>query len=245
MKKDDNPIKVSLFGAGGKMGAEVAFVLQYETGFELTNLIERPEHPAVGTELCGGRISDNPFDLQLEGTVFCDFTNSKTAVKNTALAAELKCPILIGATGFNLEESVYLESLGEKIPIMVAPNLSRGVDLLYRLAEVAADTVGDAFQVEIIEAHHRWKEDSPSGTARELSKVLREHGDYGEIPVHSIRMGDITGEHRLIFAAEGEMVEIIHRAASRRAFAKGVPAALKFLADANPGHYSFKQALES
>ncbi|NQS97737.1 MAG: hypothetical protein HQ591_04725 [candidate division Zixibacteria bacterium] len=243
MQYKDTIIKVSLFGASGRMGKEVANALQDESDFQIRNLIEKKDHPSVGSILFDVKISGTPFDLPLADTVFCDFTDNEAAVKNAALAAEMECPILISSTGFSREKLDYLHNLGEKIPVMIAPNLSRGVDLLYRLTELSAKAVGDDFEVEIMEAHHKWKMDAPSGTARELVRILEKFGAYQKIPTHSLRMGDIVGEHRLIFGGEGETISIVHRAHSRRAFAKGAPAALRFLAKAIPGVYNFRQAL--
>jgi 4-hydroxy-tetrahydrodipicolinate reductase len=110
--------------------------------------------------------------------------------------------------------------------------------------EIAAKTVGEMFEVEIIEAHHKWKRDKPSGTAKKIVEILCQDGDFADIPIHSLRLGDIPGEHYILFSGEGETLQIIHRAHSRRAFARGVPPALRFLAHAKPGCYSFRQALE-
>jgi len=235
-------IRVSLFGAAGKMGSEALKALAAEPGFELVNLIERPEHPAIGSIVQGIRISGNPYELPLAGTVFCDFTNAESAVKNAALAAEMECPILIGATGFKAEQMDFLLSLGEKIPIMLAANLSRGVNLLYRLVEYAAPYLCGDFQVSVVETHHKWKKDAPSGTAAEILRILKEKG-FAQAEVHSLRMGDVTGEHQVIFSGEGESIILQHRAHSRLAFARGVIPALKFLASAKPGCYSFSEAL--
>ena len=237
-------VKVSIFGAAGRMGSESAIVACEEPGLEIVNLIEHADHPAVGSSLFGIEISGDPFGLPLAGTVFCDFTLAGAAVKNAALAAELECPILIGATGFTDEQLEYLEIISRKIPLMTAPNLSRGVNLLYELTAAAARKLQGDFEVEVVETHHRMKKDAPSGTAKAILQVLNNTGIPG-VPAHSLRMGDVTGEHRVIFGGEGESIEIIHRAQSRRAFAKGVIPAVKFLAQAGPGCYSFRDALLS
>lgn len=236
-------IKISLFGAGGRMGGEVAELLADTPGFELSNLIERPGHPLVGNILFGCVVSDQPYNLPLQDSVFCDFTIAGAAVKNAALAVEKNCPILIGATGFNEEQQIYLARVSEKIPLMLAPNLSRGISVMKELAARTAKLLGDDFGAEVIETHHKWKKDAPSGTAVDLVKALKDCGIKGDVLTHSLRLGDIIGEHRIVFAGEGESLEIIHRAYSRRAFATGVPPAVRFLAEATPGLYSFQQAL--
>ena len=244
MNSQSDKIRVSLFGAAGRMGSEVALILQQEKDCEIINLIEHPDHPAAGSFLFGLEVSGDPYDLPLAGTIFCDFTLPDAAVKNAALAAELECPILIGSTGFITEQLVYLENLGKKIPVLLAPNLSRGVNLLYRLVETAAKALAGDFEVEVIEIHHHKKQDAPSGTAKEIIRIIEKTG-ISHVPAHSLRMGDITGEHNVIFGGEGESLQIIHRAQSRKAFAKGVIPALSFLSKAGAGFYSFTDALNT
>ncbi|MBC8204555.1 4-hydroxy-tetrahydrodipicolinate reductase [bacterium] len=240
----DNPIKVTLFGAGGRMGGETAELLSSSPEFRLVNLIERKSHPLIGSELYGCIVSDNPDSLPMKGTIFCDFTLAEAAVKNAETALIHNCPILIGATGFNEEQFNRIERISESIPVMLASNLSRGISVMKKLAARTAYLLGEDFGAEIVEMHHKWKKDAPSGTAKELLKLLKDHGIKGEVPTHYIRLGDIVGEHRIIFACEGETIEIIHRAHSRKAFAQGVPLALKFLAEAEPGLHSFQKAVE-
>jgi len=226
------------------MGSETLSLLKEEPDFELVNLLERSDHPLVGSTLYDVIISSDPYKLDLTGTVFCDFTTPHSSIKYASLAAELGCPILIGSTGFTPEEYVFLENLSVKIPVMIAPNLSRGVDLLYRLTEVASRVLKNDFDAEIVETHHKWKKDAPSGTAKALKKIIKDISFVPDVSTHSLRMGDITGEHRIIFAGEGETLEITHKATSRRAFARGVPIALRFLSKAKNGLYSFRDGLE-
>lgn len=235
-------IKVSLFGAGGRMGKEVADILQAEEGYELVNLIEHPDHPSVGGKVYDIPVNGDPYNLPLAGTVFCDFTLAEAAVRNCALAAELECPILIGATGFTVEQQRYMEELGNKIPIMIASNLSRGINLLYALIEKAAKVLSEGYEAGVVETHHKWKQDSPSGTAKEMLRIMEDSG-FEDVSAHSLRMGDITGEHLIQFSSEGETIQLVHRAHSRKAFARGVIPALKFLNNAKPGLYSFREAL--
>jgi 4-hydroxy-tetrahydrodipicolinate reductase len=192
----------------------------------------------------GVPLIDKIDNLTLQGTVFCDFTNSESTIKNADLAAQFLCPMLIGATGFNEDQKRSLTDFSTKIPLMIAPNLSIGVNLLFLLIEQIAKNAGDNFEAELIEAHHKAKRDAPSGTAKEIIRLLQLQGGFSKAQVHSIRMGDIPGEHRLLLSTEGELLEISHSARSRRAFAKGVPIALRFLSKIKkPGLYNFRQAL--
>ncbi len=235
-------IRVTLFGAAGRMGGEAILMIQGEQNMEIAHLLEHPNHPSVGSNLFGIEVKGDPYELALAGTIFCDFTSAKAALKNAALAAELGCPILIGSTGFDSEQLNYLESLSEKIPVMFAPNLSKGVNLLYELVKMTAEKLGIDYDAEIVEIHHKWKKDAPSGTANEIIHLLKNAG-YKNVNHHSLRMGDIIGEHCVIFAGEGETLLITHRAQSRKAFAKGVIPAIKYLALAKPGWHSIKDAL--
>jgi len=244
MPSPSDHIKISLFGAAGRMGSEVAAVLTDEPGFHLVNLIEHASHPAVGASVGGIKIFGSPEGLPLAGTIFCDFTLPDAVVKNAALAAELKCPLLIGATGFTAQQQQLLENLGDKIPVMIAPNLSRGINLLNQLIELAASKLAGSFEVEVVETHHKMKQDAPSGTAKNIVGIIKNAG-IPDVPAHSLRIGDVTGEHQVIFGGVGESIQIIHRAQSRRAFASGVIPAARFLASAAPGCYSFSDALNS
>lgn len=237
-------IRVALFGGGGKVGGETAVVLTNAPDMELAFILETAGHPLSGKKIGGAEVITDISRIDFKGTVFVDFTNAESAVKNAELAARFSCPILIGTTGLSGEQIDNLKKLSSSIPIMSASNLSKGINMLYGLLAEAGRKLGSDYQVEIVELHHKWKKDAPSGTAKEMVKVLKDSG-YPEVPTHSIRAGDIIGEHQVIFSTEGETITITHRAHSRKAFAQGVIPAVKFLYGAKPGMYIFRDALEA
>lgn len=196
------------------------------------------------------------------GCVIIDFTHHTATPEFVAAAVKAKAGIVIGTTGFSDTELKKIHTASKSIPIVLAPNMSIGVNLLFCLSQVVATTLRENFDVEIIEKHHRRKKDSPSGTAARLAEVIAEakgldlkkvarhgrHGDVGErtpseIGIHAVRGGDYIGEHTVLFAGEGETIEIGHRASDRNIFAKGAVLAAKWLVRAKPGLYDMQDVL--
>lgn len=196
----------------------------------------------------------------LDGVI--DFSSPAASVRCVELALAAGKPLVIGTTGLSAEQRTRVEAAGAHIPLLVSPNMSVGVNLLFRLAEIAAATLGKDFDVEVFEAHHRFKKDAPSGTAKRLidivkssskrlstaseaydrSRGLVERGDE-EIGVMTLRGGDIVGEHTLYFVGMGERLELTHRAQSRDILSRGAVKALEFLIGRKPGLYSMFDVL--
>ncbi len=170
--------------------------------------------------------------------------------------------LVIGTTGFNENEKMIIHEAAKKIPVLFAPNMSIGVNLLFKLTEIAAKSLPDGYDVEVFEAHHRFKKDSPSGTARRLIEILKKnilrlnkadevHGREGiigerkdnELGVQVLRGGDIVGEHTVFLVGKGERIELTHRAANRDNFAEGAVLGLEFIAGKEPGLYSMNDVL--
>ena len=179
------------------------------------------------------------------------------------LDAALRCEksIVIGTTGFSAEQKEIISQAGEKIRCVFAPNMSVGVNVLFKIAEDVSKTLGDAYDVEIVEAHHKFKKDAPSGTAVQLSEIIADSldrdidqvGVYGrqgiaertpkEIGIHTVRAGDIVGEHRVLYGGMGETLELFHRAQSRETFARGSIRAAKWVVNQSPGLYDMQDVL--
>ena len=241
------PTKIFVTGANGRMGQRVIACAN-----------EDPEIEVAGTLEIDQAIREH---LQSWMTII-DFT-IHTATPNLAeVAAELGCPMVIGTTGFTYKERDVILAASKTIPIVMTPNMSVGVNLLFTLTQMVSSVLGEGYDVEIIEKHHRHKKDSPSGTAAHLAEIIAKakdkldldlikygrHGNHAErtadeIGVHSIRGGDFVGEHTVIFAGEGETVEITHKANSRDIFAKGALRAAKWAANASPGFYQMQDVL--
>jgi 4-hydroxy-tetrahydrodipicolinate reductase len=254
-------VKVAVIGAAGRMGREVCRAALETDGVELAGGAVEPGAPELGAdlgELCGfggigiAATEDPPENAE----VLVEFTTPEATVAHLAYGK----PAVIGTTGLNEEQRKEVERTAARVPIVLAPNMSVGVNLLRELVrELSAKLSG--YDVEVVEAHHRNKKDAPSGTALLLARAAAEgrgqrleevavYGregvaprEEGEIGIHALRGGAVVGEHRLIFYGLGEEVEVAHRALSRRTFADGALRAARFAASAQPGLYSVRDVL--
>lgn len=252
------------------MGGAVVRLIQQTPSVKLIGAIDRPGSSRVGKDAgevagvgkLGVRISDRiePF---LKGSVaIIDFTNPAASLKYLRVAAMQKIPIVIGTTGFTSRQLSKIQWLSHRTPTLVSSNMSVGVNLLLSLLGRVAKTLGEGYDVEIVEAHHRFKKDAPSGTALALGRAVAESlrrdldregvcgrkgiiGERGkeEIGLLSVRAGDIVGEHTVIFGGLGERVEFIHRAHSRDTFARGAIRAAQWLVKQKKGLYSMQDVL--
>jgi 4-hydroxy-tetrahydrodipicolinate reductase len=244
------------------MGRELCRAALDTEGIELVGGTEEPGAPELGTdlgELCGAGKQDIAAteDPPEEAEVLVEFTTPEATVEHLSYGK----PVVIGTTGLSEKQRAKVQEASEDVPLVLAPNMSVGVNLLRELVrELSAKLSG--YDVEVIEAHHRNKKDAPSGTALLLARAAAEgqgqnldevavYGregvtprEEGEIGIHALRGGAVVGEHRLIFYGLGEEVEVIHRALSRRTFADGALRAARFVADAGPGLYSIQDVLE-
>jgi 4-hydroxy-tetrahydrodipicolinate reductase len=255
-------IRIAIIGAAGRMGRELCRAALETEGIELVGGTEASGSPALSAdlgELCGaGKIGvttteDPPEDAE----VLIEFTTPEATVEHLSY----RKPVVIGTTGLSEEQRTEVEAAAKDMPIVLAPNMSVGVNLLQEVVrDLSAKLAG--YDIEVVEAHHRNKKDAPSGTALLLARAaaegrgqdLDEVAVYGrgglaprkegEIGIHALRGGAVVGEHRLIFYSEGEEVEVTHRALSRRTFADGALRAAKFVAEAKSGLYSIRDVLE-
>jgi 4-hydroxy-tetrahydrodipicolinate reductase len=256
------PTRIAVVGAAGRMGREVVRAALEDDSIELAGgVVETgaPELDADIGELSGwGRsgvlaTQDPPDDVE----VLIEFTVPDATVEHLAYAR----PVVIGTTGLSEEQLARVEEAAKIVPIVLAPNMSVGVSLLREMIRELSGKLGTGYDVEIVEAHHRNKVDAPSGTAlllaraaaegreRNLDEVAvfgregRAPREEGEIGIHALRGGAVVGEHRVVFYSDGEEIEIVHRALSRRTFAAGALRAARFAAGAEPGLYSMRDVL--
>lgn len=261
---------IIVVGAAGRMGQMILECAgSSEEPFQLVAALERPEHPAIGKELNtllvsapeGLKLTDQLPSWVPPGTVLIDFTVPQSTMSLLDWVESTGNGIIIATTGFNPEERARIERAAQKAPILFSPNMSVGVNVLFKLVAEATKLLGPAFDVEITEMHHRFKKDAPSGTARGLLEVVLEarqdtipdvrHGREGfpgartskEIGMHSIRGGDVVGDHTVYFSGLGERVELTHRASTRETFARGALRAANWLTGREPGLYSMKDVL--
>lgn len=257
----ETAIEIVVAGATGRMGEAVARAVLADPGFRLAGLLERPGAPAVGSSPYDGgpRVGDDPARVLAQGRVLIEFTTPEGTGTLARAAAAARAPLVSGTTGLGPDAEEALNAAAERIAVVHAPNLSRGVALLTELATRAAQALPD-FELEIEERHHRGKVDAPSGTALAIARALARarglgagayrHGREGrgvrrpdEIGIHALRGGDWVGEHTIILAGAGETLELRHRAESRSAFVRGALAAARFAAAAAPGRYGMAEVL--
>ena len=264
-------LRVAVVGAAGRMGKTLIEAVRMVPALQLTAAIDRPESSLIGAdvgELAGlGRIEVNLVgDLSAvvdEFDVLIDFTHPSVTLENLAVCRQAGKAMVIGTTGFTEDERQQLARAAKDIPIVFAANFSVGVNLCLKLLDTAARVLGDDADIEIIEAHHRHKVDAPSGTALRMGEVvaaalgrnLAEVAVYGRegqtgareretIGFATVRAGDVVGDHTVLFAAEGERVEITHKASSRMTFAKGAVRSVQWLKDKPAGLYDMQDVLD-
>lgn len=264
-------IKVIVSGACGRMGSRIISAIVNDEKIKLVGALEKKGHPSFGKDAgevnglgkLGVLISDDLEHIIDEGAVLIEFTNPETSLEHLRTAIEHNKAMVIGTTGFSDEQLKEMKEIATQIPCVMAPNMSVGVNLLFKLAKDIAPVLGDDYDIEIVEAHHRKKKDAPSGTAIRIAEILtetlgrnlKESGVYGrrgttgertrkEIGIHAVRAGDIVGEHTITFAGTGERLEITHRAHSRDTFAQGAMRAVKFVNKAKKGLYDMQDVLK-
>ena len=263
-------IRIAVAGVGGRMGRTLVQAIALADGVELSAATERADSTQLGAdagELAGvGRlgVSVVPDLEQVAGDfdLLIDFTAPESTLSNLAACRRYGKKMVIGTTGLSQTQRQEIVAAGAEIAIVFAPNMSVGVNLCFKLLEIAARVMGDDVDIEIIEAHHRHKVDAPSGTALRMGEVvasalgrnLAEVAVYGRqghtgprdpktIGFETIRAGDVVGEHSVWFATEGERVEIVHKASSRMTFARGAVRAAKWLEDRDTGLYDMQNVL--
>ena len=251
-------IKVAVCGACGRMGSLITQNVLQENDMELVAAFEIRK---IGTDVGGVRVSDvKDIDEVLTKTkpdVLVDFTTASGAVGNARVAAEHDVNLVIGTTGFTPEQRAKMErGIDKRVAAVISPNFSVGVNVFWKMIEETAKRLKD-YDVEIVEAHHRHKKDAPSGTATRAAKIISDalggrkitYGREGlcpredEIGVHAVRGGDIVGDHLVLFAGDGERMEIVHRAHSRQAFASGALKAIRWVVNAKKGIHSMDDVL--
>jgi len=263
-------VNVAMLGASGRMGRTIVPLLLEADDLRLSGALAAPGDTAIGQDAgvvsgiapLGIVVTTDPALALAGAQVAIDFTLPAVSVGNARLCAERGCAMVVGTTGHDAVQRAELDAVAGRIPIVLAPNMSLGVNLLFRLAEIAARALDEQYDIEIFEAHHRNKVDAPSGTAlgfgraaaRGRGRTFEEVAEYarhgqtgirerGRIGFSVVRGGDIVGEHRLIFAGPGEQVELSHTAQDRSGFARGALAAARWVVGRPPGAYSMQDVL--
>jgi len=235
-------IKLGIAGVCGKMGRRMFELASFDKDFEVNFVLERKGIPQIGKDLGKIKISSNPDGLFLVD-VFVDFTSSEAADINLDYAAKYKKALVLGTTGLSDNQMKKVEEISKVIPIVFSPNMAVGVNVLFSVLPEIARKLGPDYSVEVVEAHHKTKKDSPSGTAKKLAEVIA-LATQKEIPIHAIRLGDIIGDHTVIFCGNSERIEIKHQAHSRDLFVLGALKAAKWIFNKPAGLYSMQDVLK-
>jgi 4-hydroxy-tetrahydrodipicolinate reductase len=265
-----NPTRIAILGATGRMGRAIIQAASLNPQVTLTAALDRTGNPLLGQDAatqaglspCGVTVSDSLEAAAQLFDVLIDFSRPEATLSALALCLKHGKGMVIGTTGFTAEQKAELAKAAKKIPICLSANFSIGVNVTLRLLELAAQTLGDAYDVEIVEAHHRHKVDAPSGTAlrmgeavaaglgRDLKEcaVYERYGNTGArdgktIGFATVRGGDVVGDHTVMFLGDGERVEISHKATSRMNFSGGAVKAAAWLQGKPAGLYEMRDVL--
>lgn len=263
-------ISVIIDGACGRMGKMITQGVVTQSDMQLVGAIEYSGHPQLGEDIgevagvgtIGVPINDNLSEILDEADVVVEFTAPSASIEHLRNVVDAGKTMVLATTGFTEAELAEVQELAQNIPCVMAPNMSVGVNVMLQAVQLVAKALGDDYDVEVIEAHHNQKVDSPSGTALRIAEVLAEsldrnlaevgaygrHGMVGarpekEIGIHAIRGGDISGDHTVLYAGAGERIEITHRAHTREAFAKGAIRAARWVVDAPKGLHDIAEVL--
>jgi 4-hydroxy-tetrahydrodipicolinate reductase len=234
-------IKLGIAGVCGRMGRRVFELASHDKDFELTLALEKKGTPAIGKDMGKLKISSSPDGLFLID-VFVDFTAPEATDVNLDYVARYKKPLVLGTTGLVGAQLEKIEEVSKVVPVVFSPNMSIGVNVLFSILPEIAKRLGPDYGIEIVEAHHRAKKDAPSGTAKKFGQLLA-NAVNKEIPTHAIRLGDIIGDHTIIFCGNSERIEIKHQAHSRDLFALGALKAAKWIVGKPVGLYSMQDVL--
>ena len=241
------PLRVLLIGAAGRMGQAIKTAARRDITIEIAAEADQGDE----IERLIGAVD-----------VAVDFSHASATERNCAACVTNRKPLVIGTTGHSAEQLALIDAAAKSVPVLLASNFSIGVNTLFSLTRKAAELLGEDFDLEIVETHHRLKKDAPSGTAKRLAEILCAargldykkdvaHGREGmvgerpanQIGMHSVRAGDVVGDHTVIFASAGERLELTHKASSRETFAVGALRAARWIADKPVGRYSMEDVL--
>jgi 4-hydroxy-tetrahydrodipicolinate reductase len=268
--REGAPTPIIVGGAAGRMGMRIVALLGEAPNLRLAAALEAPGHAALGRdagEVAGAGRRDVSITADAKAAITRDrmlveFSVPEASLEHLRLVADAGAKAVIGTTGFSAAQREEIAALARRAAILVAPNMSVAVTLAFKVLAIMAKALGDEYDIEITEIHHRFKKDAPSGTAVRMAEVVAEalgrdldqvgvYGRHGlpgersrtEIGVMSLRSGDVVGEHTVSFGTLGERLELTHRAHSRDTFARGALRAARFMVDRPPGLYSMHDVL--
>jgi len=235
-------IKIGITGACGKMGRRIYELAGIDKDLEVGLALEKKGTPLIGKDLGKIKVSSNLDGLFLVD-VLVDFTLPEAVDAHLDYVAKYKKALVLGTTGLSDAQKSKVEEISKLVPVVFSPNMSIGMNVLFSMLPEIAKRLGPDYSAEIVEAHHKAKKDAPSGTAKKLAEVINQVTKK-DVPVHSIRLGDIFGDHQIIFCGNSERIEIKHQAHSRDLFVVGALKAVKWVFGKPAGLYSMQDVLK-
>ena len=220
--------KICISGSKGKMGSRIIELAKNDPELEVGGAFD---------------IGEEAEPLLAECDCLIEFTTPEATIEHLELCKKLKKAIVIGTTGLSADQKKIVEEASAKIPVVFSPNMSIGVNLLFKMVKDASKVLGQDYNVSVVEAHHVQKKDSPSGTAKEIARIVKDAHPDIEVPIESVREGETVGEHTITFESDTDLIEITHSAKTRDIFAKGALTAAKFVAGKDKGLFTMQEVL--
>lgn len=238
-------VAIGLCGAAGRMGREIFRAVALSPGLRIARAYEVDGHRSLGMKIGDASIESDRVETFLHDCqVLVDFSSPPDPViSHLERAAELRVPAVVGSTGLDEKARDQMEKIASRIPLLYSANMSLGINLLILLAQRTEELLGGGFDVDVIDIHHRTKRDAPSGTSLMIEQNLRLVDPKVAVHHHSVRAGDVIGEHTVLFTGIGERLMLTHQANSREAFARGVLAAVRYIVGKEPGFYDMRKVL--
>jgi 4-hydroxy-tetrahydrodipicolinate reductase len=235
-------IRLAISGCQGKMGSRIMELAFNDLDFGVVCILEDKHHPNINAHIRHLSITDNAYQIK-EAEVLIEFTTPEATMEHLKACLQYHKAMVIGTTGLNTAQIDQIKAVATDIPIVFSPNMSVGVNIFFRLMKEAAAKLPKDYQVKIVEAHHMHKQDSPSGTAKQLAQIIKEAKGEEVKDIQSIREGEIIGDHRVFFDGPFDTIELRHSAKSRDIFAQGALFAAKWAINQKPGLYNMQDVL--
>jgi len=236
-------IKIAICGCAGKIGTRILNLAAEDKDIKVVLGLEAKGHPSVGSKLAGVEVSTEIDNIKT-ADVLIDFTIPEATMEHLNAALKHRKAIVIGTTGFSQEQIDGIKQAAKKIPVVFSPNMSIGVNLLFRLVKEVAEKLSKGYDIRIVESHHIHKKDAPSGTAKKLAQIIKDASGREVSDIKSIREGEIVGDHKITFESGVDVLELSHSAKTRDIFVQGALVAAKFIAGKEPKLYDMQDVLE-
>jgi 4-hydroxy-tetrahydrodipicolinate reductase len=236
-------IHLAISGCLGRMGQRIIALAKEDREFKIGCLLENPSHPQINQQIDGITVSgDN--DALKGSEVLIEFTSPEATLINLEACVKHNVRMVIGTTGLKPEQIAQIKTAAKKIPIVFSSNMSIGVNIVFKLAQMIGQAAPDSYHVRMVEAHHIHKKDAPSGTAKTIAEIIEKNSPHKVEEIQSIREGEIVGDHKIIFESNEDVITIDHHAKSRDIFVRGALTAAKFIAaQKKPGLFSMTDVL--